>query len=179
MPRTNQLCRCSAEPCVHDSGTTRPCVRSWMRSSPTDAAASSAWATSWRRQVLDEARFERVPDPETRVAVRLELDTHLSPLRAGVAVGAAQDSCQVLDVVAVLVGEDVRLGERPALGAELGLELVEEAEVDVDVTVVRTVERPDRGRRSRRSRSGSTRRRGASPSARIRGTPCSSRPGCC
>ena len=48
MPRTNQLCRCSAEPCVHDSGMTRPCVRSWMRSSPTAAAASSASATSWR-----------------------------------------------------------------------------------------------------------------------------------
>ena len=51
-------------------------------------------------------------------------------------------------MVAVLVGEDVRLGERAALGAELRLQLVEEPEVDVDVLVVRAVERPDRGRRA-------------------------------
>ena len=47
----------------------------------------------------------------------------------------------------VLVREDVRLGERAALGAELRLQLVEEAEVDVDVAVGRAVERPDGGRR--------------------------------
>ena len=41
--------------------------------------------------------------------------------------------------MAVLVGEDVRLGERTALGAELRLQLVEEAEVDIDVAVVRAV----------------------------------------
>ena len=58
-------------------------------------------------------------DPETRVAVRLELDPHLAALRPGVAVGALQDTGQVLDVMAVLVGEDVRLGERPASRPEL------------------------------------------------------------
>ena len=47
-------------------------------------------------------------------------------------------------MVAVLVREDVRLGERPAARAELRLELVEEAEVDVDVAVARAVERPGR-----------------------------------
>ena len=47
----------------------------------------------------------------------------------------------------VLVSEDVRLCEGPPR-AELGLELVEEAEVDVDVAVVRAVERADRGRRA-------------------------------
>ena len=51
-------------------------------------------------------------------------------------------------MVAVLVREDVGLRERPAPGAELRLELVEEAEVDVDVAVARAVEGP-RGRRGR------------------------------
>ncbi len=51
-------------------------------------------------------------------------------------------------MVAVLVSQDVRLGERSAARAELGLELVEEAEVDVDEAVVRAVEGTDRGRRA-------------------------------
>src|SRR6478752_4599923 len=38
----NQRCRCSAEPWVHDSGLTRPEVFFWIRSSPTDSAASMA-----------------------------------------------------------------------------------------------------------------------------------------
>src|SRR5262245_3512118 len=42
--------------------------------------------------------------------------------------------------MAVLVREDVRLGERAAARAELRLELVEEAEIDVDVAVLRAVE---------------------------------------
>ena len=45
--------------------------------------------------------------------------------------------------MAVLVREHVRLRERPALGAEARLELVEEAEVDVDLLVGGAVERPD------------------------------------
>jgi hypothetical protein len=44
--------------------------------------------------------------------------------------------------MAVLVREHVRLRERPAPCAEAGPELGEEAEVDVDVLVDRTVERP-------------------------------------
>ena len=70
-------------------------------------------------EVLDEARVERATDPEARVAVGLELDAHLPTLRAGVAVGAAQHAGEVLDVMAVLVREHVRLGQRAALGAEL------------------------------------------------------------
>ena len=82
--------------------------------------------------------------PEPRVAVGLELDAYLAALRAGVPVRRSQHPGQVLDVVPVLVGQHVRLGERPAARAELRLQLVEEAEVDVDVAVVRAVERPDR-----------------------------------
>ena len=95
------------------------------------------------REVLDEPRVERAADPEARVAVGLELDAHLAALRAGVAVRAPQYAGEVLDVMAVLVREHVGLGERAALGAELRLQLVEEAEVDVDVAVGRAVERPD------------------------------------
>ena len=49
-------------------------------------------------------------------------------------------------MVAVLVREDVRLRQGAAGGAELRLKLVEETEVDIDVVVVRAVERAD-GRR--------------------------------
>ena len=51
---------------------------------------------------------------------------------------------QVLDVVAVLVGQHVRLGEL-ALGAELVGELLVEGQVDVDLVVGRAVERADAG----------------------------------
>src|SRR5262249_52388344 len=101
---------------------------------------------------LDETGFERVSDPEARVAVGLELDANLSPLRPGIAIGAAEHTRQVLDVMSVLVGQDVRLGERPAAGSVLRLELVEEAQVDVYVRVVRAVERA--GRRGRRAAAG-------------------------
>ncbi len=42
----NHFCRCSEEPCVHDSGLTRPVACFWIRSSPTDDAADSASAMS-------------------------------------------------------------------------------------------------------------------------------------
>ena len=38
----NHVIRASAEPWVHDSGVTRPCIFSWIRSSPTADAADSA-----------------------------------------------------------------------------------------------------------------------------------------
>ena len=87
------------------------------------------------RDVLDEAGVERMSDPEPGVAVRLELDAHLTALRACVAVGAIEVSGQILDVMPILVSQDVRLCERPAARAELRLQLIEEAEVDVDVPI--------------------------------------------
>ena len=50
-PVVSHFCRLAAEPCVHDSGVTWPCIFFWIRSSPTAAAASSAssrsaWVTS-------------------------------------------------------------------------------------------------------------------------------------
>ena len=90
MPRTNQLCRCSDEPCVHDSGD-----------DATLRALLDAVVADRRRRVervgdvlagdvLDEAGVERVADPEPGVAVRLQLDPHLAALRAGVAVRAVE-----------------------------------------------------------------------------------------
>ena len=56
---------------------------------------------------------------------------------------SSRDAEQVLHVVADLVGDDVGLGE-VARGAEARAQLVEEAEVDVDLLVARTVERAHR-----------------------------------
>ena len=85
--------------------------------------------------------------PDARVAVRLELRSHRSACRARLARPLAEIPEQILDVVAVLVGEHVGLREGPAGRAELRAELVEEAEVDVDVLVDRAVERADIGAR--------------------------------
>ena len=67
-------------------------------------------------EVGDEAGVDGVGRPHTRVAVGLQLDPDRAALRAlAVAARPIQDTGQILDVVAVLVGEDVGLGERPAL----------------------------------------------------------------
>ena len=67
--------------------------------------------------------------------------------------GSCADTCWTcsempehgLDVVAELVGHDVRHREVAALGAEARLELVEEAEIKIDLLVGRAVERAGRG----------------------------------
>ena len=71
--------------------------------------------------------------PDARVAVGLELAAHGLALRPlPVAADVVEHAELVLHVVAVLVRDHVRLRERPAAGAEARLQLVEEAEVDVD-----------------------------------------------
>jgi hypothetical protein len=63
--------------------------------------------------VLDDARLQRVADPHAGVAVGLELDPYSRALRPGVAaVRALERARQVLDVMAVLVRDDVRLRKR-------------------------------------------------------------------
>src|SRR5918996_413634 len=98
--------------------------------------------------VRDDPRGLRVPHPNTRVAVSLQLHAHGTALRTGVsALSAPQVTGQVLDVVPVLVCEDVGAREVATFDAELRTELLEEPEVDVDLPVERTVERPHgRGR---------------------------------
>ena len=60
-----------------------------------------------------------------------------------VLLGPAEQPELVLQRVAVLVGDDVLLRERPTAGTELVLEDLEEARVDVDLLVERAVERAD------------------------------------
>ena len=52
-----------------------------------------------------------------------------------------------LDVVPVLMGDDIGDGEVAALRAEAALQLIEEAEVEIDLLVGRAVERARRRRR--------------------------------
>ena len=99
-------------------------------------------------QGQEELRRRGVVRPDAGVAVGLELGPHGPAGGPGPAPGLERAE-QVLDVVAVLVGDDVGLGERPTGGPEARAELVEEAEIDVDVPVGRAVERPD-GRASPR-----------------------------
>src|SRR4029079_6466946 len=99
------------------------------------------------RQADQVAGLRRMARPDAGVAVGLQLGPD------GAALGALrlrplyERAQQVLHVVAVLVREHVRLGERPASRPESRLELVEEAEVDVDVLVYPAVKGTDVGRR--------------------------------
>ena len=114
-PTVNQCWRCSAEPWVQPSGSTWPWVRSWIRSSPTAAAALSAWlicsAVGGLRKPVDAAWLH----PDAGEAVGHELRPDAPALGAAAATAGRQEALEVLDVVAVLVGDDVGLGERPAL----------------------------------------------------------------
>src|SRR5215210_4193062 len=73
-----------------------------------------------RREVLDEARFHGVGRPDAGVAVGLQLESNRARLLAlAVPADARVGPDEVLDVVAVLVSDHVRLGERAATRAEL------------------------------------------------------------
>src|SRR4051812_11034943 len=72
-----------------------------------------------RREVLDELRVDGVRGPHAGVAVGLELEPHGARLLAlAVVAHALVGSEEVLDVMAVLVGDHVGLGERAPLRAE-------------------------------------------------------------
>ena len=125
---------------------------SWIRSSPTALAESSASVMSpssidskiWTPLWVGGAG--RAAGPHAGVAVGLELEPDRVAGRAVLGADLAHRAEQVLDVVAELVGEDVRLHEVTALAAELSLEdVLEERRVEVDGLVGRAVERPDVG----------------------------------
>ena len=74
--------------------------------------------------------------PDAGEAVGLQLRPDRAALRSlALRLPAAEDPEEVLDVVTVLVGDDVALRERAALGAEPRPQLVEEPEVEVDELV--------------------------------------------
>ena len=93
------------------------------------------------------------PDAGEAVGLQFDTDRHLVGL--GLAhllphlVELRQHADEVLHVMADLVRDHVGLGEI-ARRAELAGQLVEEVGVEIDLAVVRTVERP--GCRTRRSR---------------------------
>ena len=120
-----------------------------MRSSPTAAAASSAWVDLVLAEGRQEPRVDGVRGPHPREAVGLELRAHGGALRTlPVATDPVERAEQVLHVMPVLVRQDVRLRERTALGPEPSLQLLEEPEVDVDLLVRGAVEGAHvRGRR--------------------------------
>src|SRR4029078_12831511 len=93
------------------------------------------------RQPDDVAGLRGVLRPHAGVTVGLQLSANRAALRSLLPRASCQVAEQVLDLVAVLVCEDVGLCEGTAAGPEAALELVEEAEVDVDVLVGRTGER--------------------------------------
>ena len=95
------------------------------------------------------ARALGVVRPDAREAIRLQLqpDRRHVGLRAGApALGhhAIGDPELLLDVMADLVRDDVRLCE-VAGGAEALAQRAEEVEVEIDLLVLRTVERPGGG----------------------------------
>src|SRR4051794_22642747 len=99
------------------------------------------------RQLGDVAGAHRTVRPDAGEAVGLQFEVDTAALRPGDALAnLAHGAEQVLHVVAVFVRDDVGLRERSAGRAEPGAQLVEEAEVEIDVTIRRAVERPDIGR---------------------------------
>src|SRR5207245_6806243 len=90
---------------------------------------------------VEEAGIRRVAGPHPRKAIGLKLD----PDRSGARSGLREQTELVLHVMAVLVRDDVALRERAALRAETLLQFLKEADVEVDLLVVRTVEGTHRG----------------------------------
>src|SRR5438045_8290363 len=78
---------------------------------------------------LQVPRVGGVPRPHAGEAVGLELDTHGLRVRSGL----REEAELILHVVTILVGHDVALGEGPALRAEALRQILEEAEVEVDL----------------------------------------------
>ena len=86
--------------------------------------------------------------PHARIAVSLQFGANARPLRAGLArVVRAEDTLQVLNVVAPLVGDHVLLCEHGVRGTVLSHHLVKETEIQVHRRVTRAVEGTHRARR--------------------------------
>jgi hypothetical protein len=84
------------------------------------------------RDALDQRGVDRVRRPHPGEAVGLQLEPHRSRRRAlPIVPDLLVVPQQVLHVVAVLVGQHVRLGEVSAVGAEARAQLVVEPEVEV------------------------------------------------
>ena len=148
-PRWNHSRRCSAVPWVKLSGSMRP---AGLRLDPVVADRRRRVQPLLQVPLLQQVVLVGRVGPDAREAVGLQLQEHrelVGVARAAAPLGVhlAHDPEQVLDVVAELVGDDVRLGE-VARGAEALLQLAEEAEVEVDLAVDGAVEGARRGGRA-------------------------------
>src|SRR5580765_4655225 len=83
-----------------------------------------------------------VEPPHSRVAVGLQLDPDRSRVVAPGAADPVEEPELILDVVADLVGDDVRVRE-VAGGPETARQLLEETQVQVNLVVLLAVEGPD------------------------------------
>ena len=97
-------------------------------------------------QRLEVARIHGIGRPDPRVAIRLELCVHRGAVRSSATGAHLEFPEQVLDVVAVFMGDDISLREGPTLSAEARLELIEEGDVQIHDLVGRAVERARRAR---------------------------------
>ena len=116
MPRLNQRTRCADEPWVNDSGTTRPRACLLERVVADGAGGAQPLLDVARLQQLAVAVGVEGPDAGQAVGLQLQSRTErrlLCRLRQprALRVHALGDAEQVLDVVADLVGDDVRLRE--------------------------------------------------------------------
>jgi hypothetical protein len=110
--------RCADEPCVKDSGLTRPPDILCKQSSPTAAAAP--------RALLHVAALEQVA-----------LHARVLPLQI---VDLAFNSKQILDVMSELVGQHLRLRELTRRTETL-LQFVVKPKIDIDLLICRAMER--------------------------------------
>ena len=129
---------------MNDSGATRPCDFCCSRSSPIAAAAFSPSSTSpgssSTRPAGARPGFGCFVTPDAGITVGLQLDAHRTLVRVAGERRALERACQVLNVMPDFMREHVGLREI-AGRAELPMEIVEEAEVEIDLAVARAIER--------------------------------------
>ena len=155
-PVMNHCVRCAEVPWVNESGTTRPCAWCCNRSSPMAEAVCIAASTSPGSMNchLACARFAQ----SSSEAVCLQLHSDLETIRLSLRhctlrlLHLRQQSELVLNVVADLVSNHIGLRELAGLApdvasAEAPLKVLKEACIEVDLLVIRTIERTHCGLR--------------------------------
>ena len=147
-PRWNHSVRWAELPWVKVSGLTVPRVMRWMRSSPTAAAAFRPESTSpGSSRLRSWVECPQTPAKQSACSSR-RTESWLACLRILLLCRAhlAFDAQQFLDVMSDFVGQDVGFGEFSGR-AEALLQFVVEAEIDVNLFVLGTVERAGGGLR--------------------------------
>src|SRR3982750_4039794 len=130
----NHCLRCAAEPCVNESGTTRPVACFCSVSSPIAVAVVSAASISPASRKPGRffaSRLVQTPERQSACSSTLTCRALASALLQ--ARHARNDPEQVLNVVSRFMGDDIGRGELAGIAgaaAETGLDLAEEAGVE-------------------------------------------------